>query len=100
MVVKMTTLKGNDNHVRDATTYQNIVGALQCLIMTRPDLSYLVNTVCQYMRKPTAGHYQLVKRVLHYVSGTIDIGLHILSESTLDLYACNNADWPGCPFAR
>lgn len=44
-----------------------------------------------------AGHYQLVKRILHYVSSTIDIGLHILSKTTLDLHAFFYADWAGCP---
>jgi hypothetical protein len=34
---------------QDATKYHSIVGALQYLTLTRPDLSFLVNKVCQFL---------------------------------------------------
>lgn len=81
----------------DPTFYRSLVGALQYLTITRPDLSHAVNLVCQYMHKPSASHYQAVKRILHYLKGTMDHGLQFLSQSTLDLYAFSDADWVGCP---
>lgn len=68
--------------------------------MTMPDLSYAINTVCQYMHQPTMGHYQLVKHILHYVSGTITLGILILAHNAMDLYALCDADWAGCPTTR
>lgn len=38
------------------TQYRRIVGALQYLTITRPELSYSVNRLCQFMHYPTAEH--------------------------------------------
>lgn len=38
------------------THYRAIVGSLQYLQFTRPDLAYAANSVCQYMHKPTDYH--------------------------------------------
>ncbi|XP_041003944.1 uncharacterized mitochondrial protein AtMg00810-like [Juglans microcarpa x Juglans regia] len=80
--------------------YCSIVDALQYLTLTRPDLSYSVNFVSQFMRSPTEANYKMVKRILRYLKGTVDLGLHFSSHSTLDLYAFSNADWAGCPITR
>jgi hypothetical protein len=37
----------------DATQYRSIVGALQYVTLTRPDISYSVNKVCQFLHSPT-----------------------------------------------
>ncbi|XP_019175631.1 PREDICTED: uncharacterized protein LOC109170953 [Ipomoea nil] len=46
------------------TQYRRIVGALQYLTITRPDLSFSVNRLCQFMHAPTTDHWAMVKRVL------------------------------------
>lgn len=84
----------------DATQYRSLVGALQYLTMTRPELSYAVNIVCQYMHNPTATHFKMVKRILRYVSGTLHLGLRILRSISLNLYAFSDSDWAGCPQTR
>ena len=40
----------------DATEYRSIVGGLQYLTITRPDISYAVNRVCQYLHAPRSSH--------------------------------------------
>jgi len=40
----------------DATNYRSVVGALQYLTLTRPDISYSVNKVCQFLHAPTTSH--------------------------------------------
>jgi hypothetical protein len=42
--------------VEDAMKYRSIVGALQYLTLTRPDISFAVNKVCQYLHCPTLIH--------------------------------------------
>jgi histone deacetylase 1/2 len=37
----------------DCTQYRSVVGALQYLTLTRPDISFSVNKVCQYLHAPT-----------------------------------------------
>jgi hypothetical protein len=84
----------------DPTHYRSIVGALQYLTFTRPDLSYSVNFVCQFMHAPTMAHYKILKRIICYVSGTTQLGLRILASSTFDLYGFSDFDWAGCPSTR
>ncbi|KAM0059843.1 putative RNA-directed DNA polymerase [Helianthus debilis subsp. tardiflorus] len=59
------TSEGNPFH--DPTLYRSLVGALQYLTITRPDLSYAVNQASQFLQNPTTTHFQLVKRILRYV---------------------------------
>ncbi|KAK9082407.1 hypothetical protein Syun_031825 [Stephania yunnanensis] len=50
----------NNTPVEDQSDFRSIVGALQYLTLTRPDLSYSVNYVSQFMHAPTLGHLKLV----------------------------------------
>lgn len=61
----------------DSTQYRSIVGALQYLTLTRPDISFAVNKVCQFLHSPTTTHWMDVKRILRYVKGTVGLGLKI-----------------------
>jgi hypothetical protein len=40
----------------DATRYRSVVGDLQYLLLTRPDTSFEVNKICQFMSSPTTVH--------------------------------------------
>ncbi|XP_019175853.1 PREDICTED: uncharacterized protein LOC109171181 [Ipomoea nil] len=82
------------------TQYRRIVGALQYLTITRPDLSYSVNRLCQFMHSPTNDHWALLKRVLRYIKGTQDYGLRLSVSSSSDLHAFTDSDWAGCPVDR
>lgn len=68
--------------------------------LTRPDIVFLINFVCQFMHEPTMGHYQAVRCILHYIIGILQYGMNINSQSTLDLYPFSDADWAGCPLTR
>ncbi|XP_020262193.1 uncharacterized protein LOC109838136 [Asparagus officinalis] len=100
MVAKPSLSQGSDNLFSDAKLYHSHVGALQYLTLTRPDISYAVNIVCQHMQAPTNAHYQMVKRILRYVKGSLSHGMRILAHSTLDLYEFSDADWAGCKETR
>jgi hypothetical protein len=60
-------LRHDDPILVDATNYSSIVGALQYLTLTRPNLTYVVNLVCQFMHQPGASHFQAIKRTLQYL---------------------------------
>lgn len=38
------------------TLYRSVVGALQCATITRPELSYSINKVCQFWIAPLESH--------------------------------------------
>lgn len=79
----------------DPTLYRQIVGGLQYLALTRPDVSMAVNKTAQYMHSPSIHHWQAVKRILRYLRGTVDHGLVLRYSSTAPLIAYSDADWGG-----
>lgn len=78
------------------TLYKSLIGALQYLTITRPDLSYAVNQVSQFLHAPTNDHFQAVKRVLRYVKGTISYGLYFSRPTSTSLVGYSDADWARC----
>lgn len=79
-----------------ATRYRSIVGGLQYLTLTRPDIAFAVNKVCQYLHCPTTAHYTAVKRILRYISGTFAYGLRFVRSASNTISAFSDADWAGC----
>ncbi|XP_041009520.1 uncharacterized mitochondrial protein AtMg00810-like [Juglans microcarpa x Juglans regia] len=84
----------------DPTLFHSLAGALQYLTITRSDLSFSVNSICQYMHAPIEDHFRALKRILRYVKGTVHHGLQLHKHSTCDLLAYYDADWVGCPNTR
>ena len=63
---------------------------------TRPDLSYVVTLLGQFMSKPTVAHLNLAKHVLRYLKGTKSLGLNFTkSDSNLEVYGYCDSDWGG-----
>jgi histone deacetylase 1/2 len=85
---------------KDGTFYRSITGALQYLTLTRPDIAYGVNQACLHMHAPRDVHWNLVKRILRYLRGTIDTGITISATPSTTLKAYSDADWAGCPDTR
>jgi histone deacetylase 1/2 len=79
----------------DALKYRSLVGGLQYLTLTRPDLSFAVNKVCQYLSQPTTAHYEAVKRIMRYLRGTVSTGLRFRRSSSTGLSIFTDADWAG-----
>jgi hypothetical protein len=73
---KLSLTAGDSLGSDDSTRYRSVVGALQYLTLTRPDISFAVNKVCQYLHAPTTIHWSAIKRILRYVSGTIKLELY------------------------
>ena len=80
----------------DAFRYRSVVGGLQYLTLTRPDISFAVNKVCQFLSQPAEVHWEAVKRILRYVKGTLQVGLQICKSSSSGISIFTDADWAGC----
>ncbi|XP_033131783.1 uncharacterized protein LOC103828783 [Brassica rapa] len=85
----------SDSPLQDATQYRSVVGSLQYLAFTRPDISYAVARLSQFMHKPTGDHWQAAKRVLRYLSGTRSHGIFLHKKTPLTLHSFSDADWAG-----
>ena len=80
----------------DSVRYRSIVGALQYLTLTRPDISFAVNKVCQFLHALTLTHWSAVKRILRYVKGMLHLGLKIRRSQSTMVSGYSDADWAGC----
>jgi hypothetical protein len=85
------SLVGNN----DATQYKSIVRALQYLTLTRLDIAFSVNKVCQFLHAPTTVHWDAVKRILRYIKQCIKLVLHINKSPSTLVSAFSNVDWGG-----
>nr|KYP56497.1 Retrovirus-related Pol polyprotein from transposon TNT 1-94 [Cajanus cajan] len=80
----------------DPTLYRSVVGALQYATLTRPEISFAVNKVCQFMANPLDSHWVAVKRILRYLKGTLSHGLHMKSVvlgKPFSITAMCDSDW-------
>jgi hypothetical protein len=89
---KLSAQTGDLLAPNDATKYRNLVGALQYLTLTRADISYLVNKVCQYLHAPTTDHLMTVKHILRFLQQTLGMGLHIRLFTLTMMSAFSDAD--------
>ncbi|XP_039690650.1 uncharacterized mitochondrial protein AtMg00810-like [Medicago truncatula] len=85
---------------KDQSLYRNLAGALQYLTFTRPTISYAVQQICLFMRNSMDDHMQALRRILRYVQGTRQYGLHLYPSSTSSLISYTDADWGGCSDTR
>ena len=78
--------------------FRSVIGALQYLSLTRPDISFSVNKLSQFMHKPMVTHLTATKRFLRYLKHTIFHILHIkkkIKKSSFELITYSDVDWAG-----
>jgi histone deacetylase 1/2 len=92
-IEQLSLMDGTPLGPDDNTQYRSIVGGLQYLTLTRPDLSYSVNKVCQYLYVPTTKHWTTVKRILRYVKDSLNTGITFIKSFSTFLSAFSDADW-------
>lgn len=88
-----------DNHHR----YRSLIGGLSYLaICTRPDISFAVSILSRQLHAPSKRHLVLAKRVVRYVSGTVDKKIFYprSNVNSEPLMAYTDADWAGCNDTR
>ena len=89
-----------DEVFSNPTYFRSLAGKLQYLTLTRPDIQFAVNLVCQKMHEPTVSDFHLLKRILRYLKGSIQMGLYLESDSDSQLRAYCDSDWAGCQDTR
>ena len=83
----------------DPTQYRSMVGALQYLTFTHPDIAFIVHQLCQFMSHPTTTHLEATKHVLRYIRGTLNFGISFTPDP-LTLTAFSDSNWAGDPTDR
>ena len=86
--------------IRDAEQYRRLIGRLIYLTITRPDISYSVHILSQFMKAPREMQWDAALRVVKYLKGTAGQGIMLSSKSELNLSVYCDADWSACPVTR
>ena len=71
----------------DPTYNRSLMGKLNFLTHTRPDLSYTVQTLSQYMQNLTTADFDALKHTLNYVVSTSGQGILLRAADQLSLHA-------------
>ncbi|KAL5755730.1 hypothetical protein ACOSQ2_020476 [Xanthoceras sorbifolium] len=92
--VKLSAAIGSS--LAQPTVYRSVIGALQYLTYTRPDINFAVSRLSQFLSSPNDIHWQACKRILRYLKGTSGLGLVLRPATSLHLKAFADADWASC----
>lgn len=77
----------------DPTVYRKFVGKLLYLTVSRPDITYIVHHLSQFLQAPRVPHMTAVQRVLRYLKSTPFQGLFYSANSNLTLEGYCDSDW-------
>lgn len=81
----------------DVELYRSLVGKLNFLTHTRPDLCFAVQALSQFMQRPCSGHLDALIHTLSYVAQTAGQGILLKADNHLVLHAFSDSDWASCP---
>ena len=84
-----------DQALTDKGRYQRLVGRLIYLSHTRPDISYAVSVVSQFMHAPSEEHMEAVYRILRYLKSVPRKGLLFSKNGISNIEGYTNSDWAG-----
>jgi len=84
----------------NGTLYRQLVGSLNYLTTTRPDIAYSVSILSQFMAKPLESHWIAAKKVLRYLKGTVNFGIMYTDDCDVELTGYSDSDWAGNPDDR
>ena len=73
--------------------YKRMSGKLLHLTITKPDLSYLVNRLNQFLANPLVPHLQVPYHVIKYIKSTVGQGSFFSIVSRVQLKAFAYVDW-------
>ncbi|GJT38124.1 ribonuclease H-like domain-containing protein [Tanacetum coccineum] len=102
--VKTSNVKKNvvifDKPLVGVNNYQKLIRKLIYLTHTRPDISYVVHVLSQYMHAPMQSHLKLAFGVLRYLKNSPGKGITFNKSSGMDLNIYVDSDWAKCKVTR
>ena len=85
--------KDSGEPIDNVSQYRSVIGALQYVTLTRPDIAFFVNKLSQFLSNPKTQHWEACKRLLRYLKGTVHLGLQFYNQGALQLHYFSDSDW-------
>lgn len=99
--VKLSELQIEEDVAEKRFPYREAVGSLNYIaLISRPDISYTVNTLARASNNPTDLHWRAVKHVMKYLKGTIGLSLCYKGQTGGRLIGYCDSDYAGDLEAR
>ncbi|RVW50044.1 Retrovirus-related Pol polyprotein from transposon RE2 [Vitis vinifera] len=93
-------IPGQGEPLGDPGRYRRLVGKLNYLTITRPDISFPVSVVSQFLQSPCDSHWDAVIRILRYIKSTPGQGVLYENRGHTQVVGYTDADWAGSPTDR
>jgi len=85
--------QGTQLNENDCTTYRRLIGRLIYLTNTKPDISFSVNKLSQYVYAPTTVHQRVAHRILRYLKLAPWSGIFFHNDNLMQVEAYSDSDW-------
>jgi hypothetical protein len=89
-----------DGETVDQRDCRSMIGSLQYLTVTRPDIQFAVGLFACFQASPRSSHRMIVQRIFRYLKDTPEFGIWYSTSSSLDLVGFSDADFAGCGIDR
>nr|GEW30327.1 ribonuclease H-like domain-containing protein [Tanacetum cinerariifolium] len=90
----------NDHLLENVIDYNMLMGKLIYLTNTRPDISYVVHCLSQFMHSSLSSHLKIAFKILRYLNSCPGLGIHITRTFGMFLNAYSDVDWAKCIVTR
>ncbi|RVX20875.1 Retrovirus-related Pol polyprotein from transposon RE2 [Vitis vinifera] len=91
---------GQGEPLGDPGRYRLLVSKLNYLTITRPDISFPVSVVSQFLQSPCDSHWDVVIRILRCIKSTPGQGVLYENRGHTQVVGYIDADWVGSPTDR
>ncbi|CAH9103060.1 unnamed protein product [Cuscuta epithymum] len=95
-----TLASATGSFLQDPEPYRRLMGRLIYLAVTRPDLTYSVHILSQFIQAPRQEHWDAALRIVRYLKGSPGQGILLRADSDLTLRGWCDSDWAACPLTR
>lgn len=93
-------LTGDGELMEDPKKFRRLVGKLNYLTVTRPDIAYSISVVSQFMSSPTVHHWAALEQILCYLKGAPRRGILYANHGHIRIECFSDADWAGSKVDR
>jgi hypothetical protein len=82
-----------DGDVVNQREYKSMINSLLYLMVTRPDIQFIVCLCARFHASPRISHRQVVERNFRYLKQTLEFGIWYSASSSLDLVGFLDPDF-------